>query len=402
MLNKLSGLLRRTGQNADISISSPHPPGSTPKVMTPDDVSFHANRVTPSFHGLRGVSVSVPSGKASKKAEKSEKAGREPFCTMKALEHAPRLLEKMAALCAASAPEHATTLNAARDGIFLIAAAHEMLRHYRDTHGNAPWDKLDFSNARAVASLQDAYYYVAPPMKKAHDVSLSSLTDYEAGAQGAASHFAIHLALSIAYDQGATISAAEVKSLLGIPWSPQSADDILIRTFGPIGVGAKASWLKTLDILANPERFGSSPGAQNNARSPGASSSSSSQMPTTVTAPPNADQKFEADYQAALNHIKLLVAKIIGVHPPDPKESKGEEWKQFFHIPADATREAVVTDIKKQFRAVTLAIHPDKHPELIATPESPEAKALLNMYQSYTVAFEQAKAKATGTVLDSI
>lgn len=418
--------------SCDVKISSPHAEQGPPQATTQAEAKRAMRSIVPTAANI----LPFGSAKVPKKEAAVAQQQREPFCAMDSLKFAPKHLAKMAELRAMCAPDHHATVNKALDGIFMIAVASESLSAFRASKGNVAWSALDLTSAKALSALADHVYSKYGELKKSSGVNLQSIDPlYEHQARETAIRYASHLAVSIAYDQGAKIDANAVASTLYFNWSSQSADAALMDTFAPtVRTDVKANWMSTLDILVNTSKYcRPSPPPSNGGQSTGRGPFT----PYTTTSPPAGEKhstghgqasgahapgehrpaagvKPPADtaqtvggnegipqktaYQVARDIGVHIVASIIGKMPPDvgivPQCDQSRSGMvygvgnivQFFRMSATDKSDDTQRQVKEQYRAILRQIHPDKH----AGEDYETLRAYVELTKTYTAAHEEA------------
>ena len=428
---KVSSLFKGKSSR-DIEISSPHTEKGAPQPTTQVEAKRATRSIVPTINNL----LPFGSAKVHKKEASIAQREREPYCMMESLKFAPRHLVKMAELRAMCAPDHHATINKALDGIFMIAVASESLNAFRTSKGNVAWSALDLTHAKAVSSLADHIYAKYGELKKSSGVNLQSIDPlYEHQARETAIRFISHLAISIAYDQGAKIDGNAVASNLYFNWSSQSADAALMDTFAPtIRTDVKANWMSTLDVLVNISKYCTPhPSQPNGNRSTGrgpftqyttnnppagakhaddhsqpAGAHSSTDNARASDAKQSAANSQAADsneaaskksaYQAALHTGTNVIAGIIGKMPPDvsvvPQCDQSRSGMvyglgnivHFFGMSTTDTSEDAQRQVRNQYRAILRQIHPDKH----AGEDYEVLRAYVELTKIYTAAHEEA------------
>ena len=384
--------------------------------------------IVPTAHNILPGSAKVPKKEASIAPQE-----RDPYCMMDSLKFATKHLANMAELRTMCAPDHHTMINKALDGIFMIAVANESLTAFRSGKGNVAWGALDLTKSKDVSALADHIYAKYGELKKSSGVNLQSLDPlYEHQARETAIRYISHLAISIAYDQGAKIDGNAVASNLNLNWSSQSADTALMDTFAPaIRTDVAANWMSTLDILAHQSKYyrpapSQSNGSHSAGRGPFTSYTTSSPSAgakhsggpapaagadSSADTPPRADNTKHAAgsspavdsntgvpkktaYQVALDTGRTIIAGITGKMPPDvgvvPQGARSRSGEanivQFFGMSATDKSDNAQRQVRHQYRAILRQIHPDKH----AGEDYEVLRAYVELTKIYTAAHEEA------------
>lgn len=369
-----------TFSKKNITISAPHNEATPPQASNTLEAKRGMRTIAPNPHHLSMSSVRVP-----KSNNNIVEANRPPFCSMDSLKFAGRHLAKMAELRDKCAPEHESTINKALTGIFLMTVASQSLESFREENGNRPWSELGLTDARTLSDLGDKIAAQSSALKKEFGVDLSHLSVYPQQASEEAWRYIRHLALSIAYDQGAKINPDRIKIEFNFEWSQHTADDALMQAFAStIRSKAHANWMSVLDILVHASKY---------------LPPNNTQFTSSQTANSNPSAPPESSYTAALADARNLIAGITGKMPPDigvvPKcgrTSSGLVYDagnltDFFNMAANEKTPEAQRQVEKQYKMIIKTIHPDKHGE----KDYDALRAYVELTKMYTSAKDEAR-----------
>jgi hypothetical protein len=326
----------------------------------------------------------------------------------KAESHLAALTEMLKTSASAQRPQ----LKGAILGSLAVASAHQGLAAFRERLGNPDWSELNFGTEQTGQVLLDGVSESHNRLEKTYNVDLSDVSRKQNVAASSESiRHAVHLALSIAHDQGAQVSTTILRQELQGHWSEQSGATALNTLFGPqqhsthyFNWGAIQDIVQNRTAHATPDRTGSSVTASQTPPSAASTKSAArGAMSTQNTVAQHTKlPQASAAYQMGENKAMAIASRIIGKPAPNFNGTKTEgsrtgqgnpgDFTAYFSIGKSDDSPNALQRLKYEHTSIQHALNPDFHPDLHAD----EKRAFENVAKAYATAFTQARLWFTG------